>query len=119
MHKSANEIVTATESVTHLIRRKRLEDLCGLVEVVYYFLLGDVILVAVGLKGADTGAMLVPLMLPQSRVVAPEIFPVLADVLEQVPTTRVDQDQRDIAVLATGVAELVKPAVAVIGPVAH
>lgn len=72
-----------------------------------------------GLEGADTGAVLVPLMLPESRVVAPEIFPVLADILQQVPTARVDQDQRDIAVLATGVAELVKPAVAMIGPVAR
>lgn len=71
------------------------------------------------LQGADTGAVLVPFVLPQIGVVAPEIFPVLTHILEQISAATIDQDQRDIAVFPFGVAVLIKSTVTMIGPVAY
>ena len=76
----------------------------------------QIVIVAVWFQGADASAMLVPLMLPQIVIVTTEILPILAHVFEQVSPARVHYNQRNVAVLAFGVAELVKAAVAVIGP---
>lgn len=101
----------------YLIRGDFFEDLDCFVEVIDYFLLRDIVLIAVSFKSANTRAMLVPLMLPQVIVIASEIFPVVAHVLEKVTTARVDQDQRNVAIFPSRVAELIESAVTMIWPV--
>lgn len=96
--------------------RQLLINLNSLVEVVHNLLLWQIVRVAIWLQGADASAVLVPLMLPQIVIITTEILPILAHVFEQVSPARVNKDQRNVAVLASGVTELVKAAVAVIGP---
>lgn len=103
---------------SNLVRWYLLEDIDGSIEVVYYFLLWQIVFVAAFLECADTGAVLVPLVLPQIRVVAPEIFPVFTHILEQISMARIDEDQRNITVLSAGVAVLIKSTITVIRPVA-
>lgn len=62
--------------------------------------------------------MLVPFVLPQIGIVTSEIFPVLAHILEQISAARIDQDQRDVAVLSFGITVLIESTVTVVGPVA-
>jgi hypothetical protein len=52
------------QSGTNLIGRQSLENLHSPVKVVYHLLLGEIVLVTMCFEGADTGAVLVPLMLP-------------------------------------------------------
>ncbi len=58
------------------VRRERLEQSHSLVEEVYGFLLGHVVGVARGLQGADAGAVLGPLVLPEALVVSTDVLPV-------------------------------------------
>ena len=93
-----------------------LKDLDCPVKVVYYLLLREVILIAVGLKGTNAGAVLIPLVLPEIRVVAAEVLPVLAHIFEQISTARVDQDERNVTILPRGIAVLIESTIAMIGP---
>jgi hypothetical protein len=101
---------------TYLMGGQLLVNLDSLVEVIYNFLLRQVILVAMCFQCADASAVLVPLMLPEIGIITPEILPIFTHIIEQISTPGIDENQRDVAVLARGVAELVKAAAAVIGP---
>lgn len=104
------------EGRTDLVSGQGAEELHCRVEIVYDLALRVVVLVAVGFERADAGPVFVPLVFPERRVVATEVFPVPAHVVEEVAAAGVDQDQGDVAVLPRGVAELVEAAIAVIGP---
>ena len=80
------------------------------------FFLRGVICVAFGVKGADAGAVLAPLVLPEAFVVAVHVFPVGVHVGQEIGLARRLQDLRDVCVCATGVAVGVIGPVAVIGP---
>lgn len=75
---------------TNLIGRQSLENLNSPVKVVYHFLLREIILIAMRFEGADTGAVLVPFMLPQVLIIEMKVFPVLAHIFEQVSTASVN-----------------------------
>lgn len=68
------------------------------------------------LKTADASAVFIPLVLPQIGVITPEVLPVLAHIFEQIATTGVHEDQRDVAVAPPLITVLVEPSVAVVGP---
>lgn len=69
---------------THGVAVKRLEEIHGLLEEVWYFLLGSIASVATGLESADTSAMLGPFMLPEGLVIAVDVNPVGIHVGQQV-----------------------------------
>lgn len=65
---------------------------------------------------ANTGAVFVPFVLPKVSIISAEIFPIFAHVFKQVPTTGVDQDKGNVAVLTLAIAKLVKATIAMIRP---
>ena len=55
---------------------QRLEQIHRLLEEIHHLLLGHVVGVATRLQGADAGAVLAPLVLPEALVVALVVFPI-------------------------------------------
>lgn len=64
------------------MRRQSLEQLNGLVKVIYNFFLRDIIGVAFGLQGANASPMLVPFVLPEVGVVSAKVFPVVLHIFK-------------------------------------
>lgn len=81
------------------------------------FLLRLVVGVASGLDRVNARPVLVPLVFPETLVVAVHVYPVLVHVREQVVPTLRRQDRGDVAVFPGGVAELAVASVAVVRPV--
>ena len=100
-----------------LVRWQRLEEADGAREEVGR-LLAVLVAVAVarGLKGADAGAVLAPLVLPELLVVALVVLPVLVHVVERVAGVVGLEDLGDVGVSAIRVTLRRVGAVAVVGP---
>lgn len=79
-------------------------------------MLRDVAVVALSLERTDARSMLIPLVRPKRRVVALIVLPVRLHVIEEIRATRVDENQRDVAVFPRGVAKFVETAIAMIWP---
>ena len=89
----------------------------GLGEEIDDFLLRGVVGVAVRVEGADAGAVLAPLVLPEGLVVAAVVGPVGAHVGQEGVAAVGLEDLRDVGVLPALVAVLVVVPVAEIWPV--
>jgi hypothetical protein len=75
------------------------EQLHGFVKIVDDLLLRVIVRVAVRLQSADAGAVLIPFVLPEIRVITSIVFPVGSHLVQEVFSTCVDKDQGYIAVL--------------------
>lgn len=94
-----------------------MEQLYGSVEIVDDLLLRRVIGIAMSLKSADTGAVLVPLVLPEVRIITLVVFPKGTHFVQEISSACIDEDQRYIAISPVGITKLVKTTITVIGPV--
>ena len=92
------------------------EQLERLFKIIHHLLRGHVVGVAGGVKGADAGTMLAPLVLPEGFVLALEVFPVDGHVVQEVVAVEVFEDLGNIFVLAAFVAELLVRSITFIGP---
>lgn len=92
------------------------EELEGLFKVIDHLLRRHVVGVALGVEGADTGAVLAPLVFPERLVLTLIVFPVYGHVVEEVVAVEVLEDLGDVLVLSGFVAELLVGSIAFIGP---
>lgn len=99
------------------IAGKGVEEVDGGLEVVYDFLGGGVVGVAVGFEGGDAGAVFGPFVLPEGFVVAFVVLPVGRHVGEEGwGGGRGGENRGDVFVDARGVAVGFVGAVAAVGP---
>ena len=92
------------------------EELEGLFEIINHLLRWHIIGVAIGVEGADAGAVFAPLVFPEGLVLALIVFPVHLHVVQEIVAVEMFKDLGDVLVLAGFVAKLLVGAIAFIGP---
>lgn len=102
--------------MTYVVTVQSLEQANGNLEILGYFLLLSVPIVAAWLESADASSVLVPLVLPEALVVSLIVFPESAHVRQEVGFAVALENGGDVGVFTRWVAVGIVRPVAVIWP---